>query len=89
MRFAEEIARLVDQLYDFVCATLTRNAAVDTIETAIHSLSKFSERGRPPPRGGLRELRVAFGEDGYVPRYGARSDEVIILRIFHARERRS
>jgi plasmid stabilization system protein ParE len=80
----------LERLEDFLAGKSVRaaNAAIDAIEGAIYSLSELPERGRPSPRGKFRELLVPFGKDGYVLRYRVRSNEVVILRIFHARERR-
>ncbi len=61
--------------------------AVDAIVSGILSLEDFPERGRPL-RGGIRELRIDFGRDGYVLRYRAQNGDVIITRVFHGRERR-
>ena len=52
------------------------------------SLSEFSERGRPGPVEGLRELIVRFGRSRYIIRYQVREDAVVITRIWHGRERR-
>lgn len=64
--------------------------AITTLEAAIQSLEHFPDRGRPAKIPGLRELVVPFGQSAYVLRYAyfAEPDEVVILRIWHAREQR-
>ena len=57
---------------------------------AIESLEAFPERGRPSGTPNVRELIVPFGRSGYVLRYAYRRrlDEVVVLRLWHAREAR-
>jgi plasmid stabilization system protein ParE len=65
--------------------------AVELIVGAIESLETNPERGRPAAVLGLRELIVPFGRSAYVLRYAyyeARS-EVVIIRVWHGREKRS
>jgi plasmid stabilization system protein ParE len=79
----------VRRLKDFLTGKSRRAAdnAVDAIDTALEGLRDFPEQGRPG-RGGLRELVIRFGRDGYVAQYRVTADEVIVLRIHHGRERR-
>lgn len=63
-------------------------AAVEKIEAGIRSLREFSERGRRVREAPWRELIVRFGRDGYVIRNRVAAARVIVMRIFHARERR-
>jgi plasmid stabilization system protein ParE len=53
-------------------------------------LELFPERGRPSGTPGIRELIVPFGRSAYLLRYVhlAAADEVVILRVWHAREER-
>jgi plasmid stabilization system protein ParE len=37
---------------------------------------------------GHRDVAVRFGRDGFVIRYRVESDAVIIVRMFHGRQRR-
>jgi plasmid stabilization system protein ParE len=62
--------------------------AVDVIEAAIGSLSRFPHRGRAGRTPGVRELRVEFGRDGYLILYRVTGQTVAVTRIFHAREKR-
>jgi plasmid stabilization system protein ParE len=64
--------------------------AIFTIENAIRLLEILPNRGRPAGIPRVRELIVPFGHSAYVIRYGrlARADTLIILRIWHGRERR-
>ena len=66
--------------------------AVRKIRDAAQSLTEFSpERGTPIGRLGFRQLFVQFGRSSYVIRYriDSKRDEVVIVRIWHGRERRN
>lgn len=39
--------------------------------------------------GSLREIVVPFGNSGYVIRYGMAQEDIVVIRIWHAREDRS
>ena len=67
---------------------LQRCGRMTTLDAAIRSLDEFSERARPGPEPGLRELIVPFGSGAYVVRYRVDRDEVVVARIFHGREDR-
>jgi plasmid stabilization system protein ParE len=62
--------------------------AAGALVRAIASLERFPERGRPSHIPGLRELIVPFGRSAYLVRYShlTDSDEIVVLRIWHARE---
>jgi len=62
--------------------------AYDTLDASIRSLDEFSERARPGPEPGLRELIVPFGSGAYVVQYRVQEREVVAARIFHGREDR-
>ncbi len=81
--------RDLDRLADFLTVKNPRaaHAAADAMLEAIESLGEFPERGLSL-RANLRELSVAYGRDGYVLRYRVLPTEVLVTRIFHARERR-
>jgi plasmid stabilization system protein ParE len=81
-----DLLRLVDFLAEVNPAAALR--AHDTLEAAIRSLDEFSERGRPGPEPGERELIVPFGSGAYVVRYRVDRAEVVVARIFHGREDR-
>jgi toxin ParE1/3/4 len=81
-----DLARLVDFLADRNPAAALR--AYDILEEAILSLDQFSERGRPGPEPGQRELIVPFGSGAYVVQYRVDPTTVVVARIFHGREDR-
>lgn len=89
VRLTGSAYRDLSRLAEFLAPKNPRaaSAAVDTLMDAVQSRSEFPERGRLIG-GGVRELLVPFGRDGYVIRYRFFEDEVAISRIFHARERR-
>jgi plasmid stabilization system protein ParE len=64
--------------------------AVDTLFAAARSLADQPDRGRPAARVGYRELIVPFGRGAYVIRYRVdrRRNTVVIVRLWHGRERR-
>lgn len=67
-------------------------AAIKKIRDAAQSLSEFSpDRGTPIGRHGFRQWFVQFGRSSYVIRYRVKSkdDELIVVRIWHGRERRN
>jgi plasmid stabilization system protein ParE len=53
-------------------------------------LIEFPQRGRPIGVMGIRELAIPFGRSAYVLRYfySAGGDSIVILHIWHGRERR-
>jgi plasmid stabilization system protein ParE len=85
-RAENDLARPAAFLVDKSPAAARR--AAQAISDAVLSLGEFPNRGRPGPVGDLRELRVAFGRDGYLVRYQLREDCVLVTRIVHSRERR-
>jgi plasmid stabilization system protein ParE len=64
--------------------------AFDLLFTAAQSLSEMPERGYPAVRPPYRELIVPFGRSAYVIRYRVdhTRDSVVIVRMWHGRERR-
>lgn len=67
-------------------------AAAQTIRSAVRDLVEFSpERGTPMGRMGLRQLFVQFGRSAYVVRYriDVKRDELLVVRVWHGRERRN
>lgn len=81
-----DLARLIDYLAKRSPSAALR--AADALEAAIFSLDEFSERGRPGPEPGLRELIVPFGDGAYVVRYRVDPHAVVVAQIFHGREDR-
>lgn len=90
VRLSKAAERDVQRLYDFLLAKNERSAfdATPAIRSALNSLDEFAERGRQGPSGEWRQLLIPFGPDGYVARYRVTPTEVVILRLFHGRERR-
>jgi plasmid stabilization system protein ParE len=82
--------RDIERLYDFLVVKSERAAfeATQTIRTGLNSLDRFPERGPERRPGGWRELWIPFGASGYVARYRVTPTQVVILRVFHGRERR-
>ena len=62
--------------------------AVDTLISALDSLTALSNRGRPSGIPGVRELIVPFGQVPYIVRYATTKDMVVVLRVWHGRESR-
>ena len=62
----------------------------DTLFSAARSLAEMPERGHPAARPGYRELVVPFGRGAYVIRYriDPARETVVIVRMWHGRERR-
>lgn len=83
----------VARLRDFLIGKDARAAqrAVALIDDAMKLLADFPYRGRPSGIPGVRELIVPFGASAYVLRYAhfAEREEIVILRIWHGREKRS
>jgi plasmid stabilization system protein ParE len=84
----------IDRLHAFLKEKnpAAADAAVAKIRNAARSLVESSpERGTPIGRAGFRQLFVRFGRGSYVVRYRVHSakDELIIVRIWHGRERRN
>lgn len=81
----------LERLFEFI-APYSEDAAtkaVITLVEAAESLIEFPQKGRlwvPDPR--FRELSVSFGARGYVIRYREVEDQVVVVRIWHARENR-
>lgn len=64
-------------------------AAIRKIRDGARSLIEFSpERGTPIGRSGFHQLFVRFGRSSYVIRYRVVHEEVVIVRVWHGRERR-
>lgn len=89
VRLSSPASRDLVRLNDFLeqkSPSAARKAS-QAISAGLRSLSDVAERGRPVG-GGVRELRIRFGRDGYVARYRVGAGFVTITRIFHIRERR-
>lgn len=89
VRLARSAARDLIRLNAFLAEKSPRAAqrAMHAISSGLRSLSDSAERGRLAGET-VRELRIAFGRDGYVVRYRVGVADVLVTRIFHAREQR-
>jgi toxin ParE1/3/4 len=90
VRLSKAAERDIARLYDFLIDKSPRAAFASTqaIRKALNSLTELPERGRQARVGEWRELVIPYGRDGYVARYRVTSVEVVILRVYHGRERR-
>lgn len=61
--------------------------AVNLLREAFRRLSRHPALGRPVGNA-RRELSLRFGGGGYVIQYRVDPDAVIVVRVFHSRERR-
>jgi plasmid stabilization system protein ParE len=88
-----EAAADLDRLRAFLFEADSRAAehVVAVVSGAIQSLDIFPDRGRPSKLIGARELIVPFGRSAYVIRYAhsAKTNQMVILRIWHGREART
>ncbi len=63
--------------------------AAQAIRQAGNGLSQNPKRGTMVQGApGVRKLRVPFGQYGFVIHYAILEDEVVILRVYHARQNR-
>lgn len=89
---SREAAADVERLHDFLREQnpIAAQRAVVLLTEAVDSLESLPDRGRPSGVPAVRELIVPFGRSAYVIRYVHLVDEdsVIVLRIWHGRERR-
>ena len=94
LRYLQAAADDIDRLQAFLAEKNPRAgaAAAQRIRDAVRGLIEFSpERGTPMGRSGLRQLYVSFGRRSYVVRYrvDAARDELLVVRIWHGREKRN
>ncbi|MBI1238463.1 MAG: type II toxin-antitoxin system RelE/ParE family toxin [Alphaproteobacteria bacterium] len=90
VRFRPSAVKDLERLADFL---IERNPAAAVslsvrISEAVQSLGNLAERGRPGPRRDLREIILRFGRSRYIIRYQVRDDAIVIIRLWHGRERR-
>lgn len=90
VRLSNTAKRDLARLEDFLVEKSPRAArrASETIRKGVLSLEDFPDRGHAYPEPGVKEWPIPFGKSGYIARYMVQGDEVLILRIFHAREER-
>lgn len=87
--FSEDALSDILRLREFLnpVAPLAAQKAVAEIVSGCESLATFSARGRVR-HDGARQIVVRFGASGYIARYRIDTilEEVVILRVRHARE---
>jgi plasmid stabilization system protein ParE len=94
LRYLQAALDDIDRLHAFLAEKNPEAAAAAArkIRDAAQSLIEASpERGTPIGRIGFRQLFVQFGRSAYVIRYRTDvvRDELVIVRIWHGRERRN
>jgi toxin ParE1/3/4 len=62
--------------------------ALARIWTAIERLQEFPALGIPTKDADVRQIVIRFGASGYIVRYVAEADDIVITRIWHGREAR-
>ncbi len=83
----QDIQRLFEFLVDKDPETAAR--AMETMTAGADSRSDMPEMGRPMSDDTqCRELYLPFGAGSYVLRYRLDGDSVVIIRVWHSRERR-
>jgi len=82
----------IQRLHEFLASkdAAAAQTAVAVIDRAAQSLLDLPQRGRPSGISGIRELLVPFGRSAYLLRYGIAADResIVILRVWHCREKR-
>lgn len=82
----------VQRLFDFLMP-INANAAeraVKTIADGAVQLNEFGDIGRPMDDDtGRRELFLPFGASHYVLRYMKTDSDIIIIRVWHSKEKRN
>jgi toxin ParE1/3/4 len=51
-------------------------------------LQEFPALGVPTKDANVRQIVIRFGASGYIVRYVAEADDIVITRIWHGREAR-
>ena len=68
---------------------LAAKNAIKAIRAGAKQLEDYPEVGRPmSDKTARRELFMAYGSGGYVLRYIIDEDRVVVIRVWHAREKR-
>jgi plasmid stabilization system protein ParE len=62
--------------------------ALAQIWTAIERLQEFPALGVPTKDANVRQIVIRFGASGYIVRYVAEANDIVITRIWHGREAR-
>ncbi len=83
----DDIQRLFDFLLERDPAAAER--AVRTIQLGSMSLLEYPRVGRSlDDETGRRELFVPFGAGAYVIRYVVLDEQIVVIRVWHSREKR-
>jgi len=83
----DDIQRLFDFLLERDPAAAER--AVRTIQLGSMSLLEYPRVGRSlDDETGRRELFVPFGAGAYVIRYVILDEQIVVIRVWHSREKR-
>ncbi len=91
VRWLPEAWQDTQRLYDFLLNQDPGAAghAMDTLLGGADRLAEMPEIGRPMGDDtGRRELYLPFGAGAYVLRYKIDDENVVIIRVWHSRERR-
>jgi len=81
----------IQRLYDFLLERDSEAAerAVRAVQLGSKSLLEYPRAGRPlDDETGRRELFVPFGAGAYVIRYLILDDRIVVIRVWHSREKR-
>jgi len=83
----DDIQRLADFLLERDPEAAER--AVRAIQLGSRNLLEYSRAGRPlDDETGRRELFVPFGAGAYVIRYVILDEQIVVIRVWHSREKR-
>jgi plasmid stabilization system protein ParE len=80
----ERLRAFLDQNYPDVA-----QRALARIWTAIGRLQEFPALGVPTKDANVRQIMIRFGASGYIVRYVADENDIVITRIWHGREARA
>ena len=81
----------IERLFEFL---LPRDAeaagrAMRTIRAGAQELLEFPRAGRPlDDETGRREFLIPFGAAAYVLRYLVLDEQIVVIRVWHSREKR-
>ncbi len=81
----------IKRLFSFLKKKNPRAAktAIMAIRAGAKQLEEYPEAGRPMnDETARRELFMAYGSGGYVLRYLLEEGRVVVIRVWHAREKR-
>ncbi len=91
VRWLPETQQDIRRLFDYLLEKNPKAAerAVKTIQQGGEQLAQFGAMGRPMDDDtGRRELYVPFGASNYVLRYMVQNNEVVVIRVWHHKEKR-